>query len=45
MINAGVETKLLQLQEISTIATRELVYERRLIRLKREWKEVRYEFG
>ena len=26
MINAGVETKLVQLQEISTIATRELVY-------------------
>jgi hypothetical protein len=45
MINAGVETKILQLQEISAIATRELVYERRLIRLKREWKEVRFHFG
>lgn len=45
LINAGVETKLLQLQEISAIATRELVYERRLLKLKREWKEVRFHFG
>jgi hypothetical protein len=40
-VNLGAKLHVAQLEEISTIASRELLYEKRLIKLKREWKEVK----
>jgi hypothetical protein len=38
----GAKLQLDQLEEVSSIASRELLFEKKLLRLKRDWKEVKF---
>jgi hypothetical protein len=38
LVNVGAKLHIGQLDEISSIASRELLYEKKLTKLKREWK-------
>lgn len=42
LLNSGAKLQLAQLEEVSSIASRELLFEKKLLRLKRDWKEVKF---